>query len=82
VTGTSARSRPDAMNEKFRKVDTHLHGMYYGATCKKLKETHVQMLQICTNYFVGMFKWSVYGHNMKLEMHFLRENIIWSGNLI
>ena len=27
----SARCRPDAMNEKFRKVDTHLHGMYYGA---------------------------------------------------
>ncbi len=31
ATGTSARCRPDAMNEKFRKVDTHLHGMYYGA---------------------------------------------------
>jgi hypothetical protein len=29
--GTSARCRPDAMNEIFRKVDTHLHGMYYGA---------------------------------------------------
>jgi hypothetical protein len=31
ATGTSARCRPDAMNEKFRKVDTHLHGMYYEA---------------------------------------------------
>ena len=31
VTGTSARCCPDAMNEKFRKVDTHLHGMYYRA---------------------------------------------------
>jgi hypothetical protein len=25
VTDTSARCCPDAMNEKFRKVDTHLH---------------------------------------------------------
>ena len=31
ATGISVRCRPDAMNEKFRKVDTHLHGMYYGA---------------------------------------------------
>jgi hypothetical protein len=31
ATGTSARCRPDAMNEKFRKVDTHLNGMCYGA---------------------------------------------------
>ena len=33
ATGTSARCRPDAMNEKFKKVDTHLHGtcMYYRA---------------------------------------------------
>ena len=29
--GTSARCRPDAINDIFRKVDTHLHGMYYGA---------------------------------------------------
>ena len=38
VTGTSARCRPDAMNEKFRKVDTHLHGtcMYYRAIQRDL----------------------------------------------
>ena len=27
ATGTSARCRYDAMNEKFRKVDTHLHAV-------------------------------------------------------
>jgi len=26
------------------------------------KENHVQMLQICANYFVEMIKSSVYGH--------------------
>lgn len=31
ATGTSARCRPDAMNEKFRKDDTRLHAMCYGA---------------------------------------------------
>jgi len=31
ATGISARCRPDAMNEKFRKDDTRLHGMCYGA---------------------------------------------------
>jgi len=31
ATGTSARCCSDAMNEKFRKVDTHLQGMYYRA---------------------------------------------------
>ena len=55
------RCRPDAMNEKFRKVDTHLHGMYKCIT-GLYKETHVQILRICTNYFVGMIKSSVYGH--------------------
>ena len=30
ATGTSARCRPDAMNEKFRNVDTQLHGTFYG----------------------------------------------------
>ena len=59
ATGTSARCHPDAMNEKFRKVDTHLHGMYYSAI---YKETHVQMLRICANYFVGMITSSDYGH--------------------
>ena len=59
ATGTSARCLPDAMNEKFRKVDTHLHmvcvtGLY--------KETCVQMLRIYANYFVGMINSSVYGH--------------------
>ena len=52
VTGTSARCCPDAMNEKFRKVDTHLHGMYYGL----YKEIRAQTLRICANYFVGMIK--------------------------
>ena len=31
ATGTAPRCRPDAMNEKFRKVDTQLHGIFYGA---------------------------------------------------
>ena len=31
ATGTSARCRPDAMNEKFRKGDTEWHGISYGA---------------------------------------------------
>jgi hypothetical protein len=67
ATGTSARCRPDAMNEKIQKsLDpgvTHLHGMFaiYGATFV-YKETCVQMLRICANYFVGMIKSSVYGH--------------------
>jgi hypothetical protein len=46
------------------------------------KETRVQMLRICANYFVRMIKASVYGHQIKLETYFLRENIILSGNLI
>ena len=40
------------------------------------KETCVQMLRICAHYFVGMIKSSVYGHRIKLETHFLCENII------
>jgi hypothetical protein len=48
----------DAMNGKFRKVDTHLHGMYY----RLYKEIRAQTLRICANYFVGMIKSSVYGH--------------------
>ena len=63
------------MNEKFRKVDTHLHGTFVCIT-GLYKETCVQMLRICANYFVGMIKSSVYGHSIKLETHFLRENII------
>jgi hypothetical protein len=40
------------------------------------KETCVQMLRICANYIVRMNKSSDYEHYIKLEMHFLRENII------
>jgi hypothetical protein len=40
------------------------------------------MLRICANYSVRMIKASVYGHQIKLETYFLRENIILSGNLI
>ena len=29
------RCRPNAMNEKFRKVDIHLHGMYYQGYTKR-----------------------------------------------
>ena len=57
ATGTSARCRPDAMNGKFRKVDTHLHGMYYGL----YKEIRAQMLGICANYFVGMINQAFMG---------------------
>jgi len=46
------------------------------------KEARVQMLRIYTNYIVGMIKSSVYGHLIKLETLFLRENIIRNGNLI
>jgi hypothetical protein len=45
----------DAMNEKFRKVDTHLHGTFVCIT-GLYKETRVQMLRICANYFVGKIK--------------------------
>jgi len=46
------------------------------------KEICVQMLRIYANYKVGMIKSSVYGHEIKLVIHFLRENIIRSENLI
>ena len=46
------------------------------------KETRVQTLRTCANYIVGMIKSSVYGHQIKLETHFLRENIIRSEYLI
>jgi hypothetical protein len=40
------------------------------------KETRLQMLRICANDCVGMIKSSLYGDYIKLETHFLRENII------
>ena len=46
------------------------------------KESRVEMLRIYTNYIVGMIKSSVYGHLIKLETYFHRENIIRIGNLI
>jgi len=53
-----ARCRPDAMNEKFRKFDTHFHDIFYGL----YKETRVQMVRIHANYIVGIIKLNVYGH--------------------
>jgi len=41
ATGTSARCRSNAMNEKFRNFDTHLRGIFYRAIKKK---TCVQIL--------------------------------------
>ena len=42
--------------------------------------TCVQMLRIYVNYIVRMVKSCVYEHQIKLEAHFLCENIIRSGN--
>ena len=80
ATGTSSRCHSDALQWIKNSEKLTLSDMIF--TMRVYKEIRVQMLRIYTNYIVGMIKSSIYGHKIKLETHFLSENIIRSRNYI
>ena len=70
------------MNEKFRKVDTQLRGIFYGSRSKKRPVHAYRCFEYSRDDQIKPTNIHVYGHSIKLETQFLCVNIIRSGNLI